>query len=181
MKAILACERSGGIGANGSMPWPKQSKDLQRFKSLTKGCTVVMGRATWDATGMPKPLPGRTNIVVTTSTDPIFPEYDVVYDPDTKVWSLNGMPNTSVAQVPDAATAAFNTTADETWCIGGAKLFTAMLDDELIHEIHLTRIRGDWVCDTFIDLKRIADEFELVRDQLCLTHNYQIWKRKTDD
>jgi hypothetical protein len=52
---------SGGIGHQGGLPW-HLSDDLKRFKQLTLGKPVVMGRKTWDSIG--RPLPGRHNIVV---------------------------------------------------------------------------------------------------------------------
>jgi len=157
MKAILACDRLGGIGYNGAMPWEKQTKDLARFKELTMGKTVIMGRKTWEATGMPKPLPGRHNVIVSHSKDalPGIAELENV----SQMWDIDSY---------DAA--------DDAWVIGGAGLFNSLFDR--IDEIHLSVIRNEFICDTMIDLKRIADEFELVRNQLCLTHNYQIWKRK---
>lgn len=59
---IAAVGRNGVIGDGTGMPW-RLSTDLRRFKTLTLGKPVVMGRRTFDTIG--KPLPGRTNIVVT--------------------------------------------------------------------------------------------------------------------
>jgi dihydrofolate reductase len=59
---IVAVADNGVIGHNGAMPWRLKS-DLQRFKTLTLGKPVLMGRKTFAAIG--RPLPGRTNIVVT--------------------------------------------------------------------------------------------------------------------
>jgi dihydrofolate reductase len=152
MKAILACDRLGGIGFNGAMPWPKQETDLLRFKELTTGKTIVMGRGTWESKGIPKPLPNRTNIVISQSDLPL-PENVI------QCKTIKDLEQYNVD-----------------WCIGGARLFESLFDQ--IDEIHLSKIRNTFVCDTGIDLTRITEEFELVRDQLCLTHNYQIWKRK---
>ena len=59
---ILAAAENGVIGRDGAIPW-HISDDLKRFKTLTMGKTIVMGRKTWDS--LPKkPLPGRRNIVV---------------------------------------------------------------------------------------------------------------------
>jgi dihydrofolate reductase len=60
---ILAAADNGVIGKDGALPW-HISDDLRRFKALTLGKTVVMGRKTWDSLPR-KPLPGRRNIVVT--------------------------------------------------------------------------------------------------------------------
>jgi dihydrofolate reductase len=60
---VVAVSRNGIIGRNGKLPW-HISADLKRFKQITMGKPVVMGRKTWE--GLPKrPLPGRQNIVVT--------------------------------------------------------------------------------------------------------------------
>lgn len=152
MKAILACDRLGGIGYNGAMPWPKQTADLARFKELTTGKTIVMGRGTWESKGIPKPLPNRTNIVVSQSA--LSLPADVV-----QCNTVEDLKNYNVD-----------------WVIGGAGLFNSVFDQ--IDEIHLSKIRKTFICDTGIDLTRIEQEFELVRSQLCLTHNYEIWKRK---
>ncbi len=63
---IAAVAENGVIGANGAMPWRLKS-DLRRLKALTLGKPVVMGRKTFDSIG--RPLPGRTNIVVTRDPD----------------------------------------------------------------------------------------------------------------
>lgn len=59
---VVAVAENGVIGANGAMPWRLKS-DLARFKALTIGRPVVMGRKTFGSIG--RPLPGRTNIVIT--------------------------------------------------------------------------------------------------------------------
>ncbi|EJF75729.1 dihydrofolate reductase [Bartonella alsatica] len=59
---IAAVAENGVIGRGGIMPW-RLSTDLQRFKTLTFGKPIIMGRKTWDSLG--RPLPGRTNIVIT--------------------------------------------------------------------------------------------------------------------
>jgi dihydrofolate reductase len=64
---VVAIADNGVIGKDGAIPW-HISEDMKRFKALTLGHTVVMGRKTWDS--LPKkPLPGRINVVVTRQTD----------------------------------------------------------------------------------------------------------------
>jgi dihydrofolate reductase len=63
---VVAIARNGVIGANGGMPWRLPS-DLARFKALTLGHPLVMGRKTYESIG--RPLPGRDNIVVTRRRD----------------------------------------------------------------------------------------------------------------
>jgi len=59
---IVAVAENGVIGSNNALPW-KLPEDLQNFKRITMGKPVVMGRKTYESIG--RPLPGRTNIVVT--------------------------------------------------------------------------------------------------------------------
>lgn len=60
---VVAVSRNGVIGREGGLPW-HISSDLKRFKEITMGKPVVMGRKTWDSLPR-KPLPGRRNIVIT--------------------------------------------------------------------------------------------------------------------
>jgi dihydrofolate reductase len=63
---IVAVADNGVIGANGAIPW-RLKTDLQRFKAMTIGKPVVMGRKTF--VSLRRPLPGRTNIVMTRDGD----------------------------------------------------------------------------------------------------------------
>jgi dihydrofolate reductase len=62
---IVAVARNGVIGAGNTLPW-RLPDDLKRFRALTTGHAVIMGRKTWES--LPRPLPGRQNIVVTRQT-----------------------------------------------------------------------------------------------------------------
>lgn len=65
--AIVAAGSNGAIGRRGDLPW-HIAEDMRRFKSLTMGHPVIMGRRTWES--LPKrPLPGRRNIVVSRNPD----------------------------------------------------------------------------------------------------------------
>ena len=61
---IFACDINNAIGKNGDLPW-RQSTDLQHFKQITLGGTIVMGRKTWDS--LPGKLPDREHLVMTRS------------------------------------------------------------------------------------------------------------------
>lgn len=67
---IVARGSNGAIGINGKMPW-HIPEDLKHFRAVTMGCPVIMGRKTWDSIG--RPLPGRTNIVLTRNAEAEFP------------------------------------------------------------------------------------------------------------
>jgi len=64
---VIARADNGVIGANGGLPW-RLPADLRRFKALTIGKPILMGRRTWDSLG--RPLPGRRNLVLT--RDPVW-------------------------------------------------------------------------------------------------------------
>ncbi len=101
---IWAQARGGVIGAGGRLPW-QLPEDLALFRELTTGSTVVMGRRTWES--LPdrfRPLPGRTNVVLTA-------------DPG---WSADGAVRAaSVAEVLDRTEAP--------WVIGGGAVYAAFL------------------------------------------------------
>jgi dihydrofolate reductase len=61
---VVAIAKDGVIGREGGLPW-RLATDMKRFKALTTGHPIVMGRKTWESFPRPGPLPGRTNIVVT--------------------------------------------------------------------------------------------------------------------
>ncbi len=140
IRAILACDEAGGIGKNNMLPWPRNQKDLLHFKKLTTNATVVMGRNTWNS-GMPKPLPNRDNIVVTSNA-----EFDA---PGATLLTKN------VAE--HLTTLALDR---KVFVIGGAVLFNQLIDD--IGLLHLARITGNYDCDTFLDLNAISEKFELI-------------------
>jgi dihydrofolate reductase len=69
---VIACDQWGTIGNKGALPWGSLAGDLKRFRDLTMGHVVVMGRKTWESLPMyPKGLPGRLNVVVTNNANSI--------------------------------------------------------------------------------------------------------------
>ena len=150
MKAIIACDKFGGIGYQGRLPWPNLPGDLPRFKALTTECTVVMGRNTWGS--LPKkPLPNRTNIVFS-RTDLELP-HDVAQVRDL----------TDLAQFKDA------------WFIGGARLFPHVWP--YINEVHLSRIERAYTCDRYVDLLHLSNNYFKVNSTFCEGYVYEEWKR----
>src|SRR3981189_2084043 len=125
---IVAVAENGVIGARGAIPWRLKS-DMQRFKALTLGRPVVMGRKTFISIG--RPLPGRTNIVVTRDLD---------FRPP------GGVATNSPANAMAIATGdALRRFATEIAIIGGAEIYAQSIDraDRLeITEVH-ARPDGD--------------------------------------
>jgi len=97
MELIVAVSESGIIGRNNKLPW-RLPNDLRRFKSLTKGHIVVMGRKTFDSLPNNK-LPNRINIVITRNENKIVNDviytnmdniFDILKNYDKKVFIIGG-------------------------------------------------------------------------------------------
>jgi len=126
VKMILAVDLDNAIGfSNGDLPW-KLPEDMQRFKLLTSGHDVLMGRKTFESLKRPKGLPNRMNIVITSN----LKGYDA------EICQINSFKNFVQAhqevvgdiKVPDL------------WIIGGATIYDQALEEELVDEIHLTLV-----------------------------------------
>jgi dihydrofolate reductase len=123
--AVVAMAENGVIGRDGRLPW-RLSGDLRRFKSLTVGKPVLMGRRTFASLG--RPLPDRTNIVMTR-------------DPD---WSADGC---TVVHSLDEAVAVAGT-AGELMVIGGAEIYA--LCWPRLSRVELTRVHAQPPGDTLL-------------------------------
>lgn len=116
---IVAVAQDGAIGKKGSLIW-HLPEDLKRFKRLTSGHTVIMGRNTWES--LPKkPLPGRTNIVI--SRNPDFVAEGA---------KLASSPEQALQMAADE---------DEVFIIGGEKIYKTFLP--IAHRIYLTLIESE--------------------------------------
>jgi len=127
---VVAMARNGVIGKDGAIPW-HISADMKRFKALTLGHTVVMGRKTWDS--LPKkPLPQRRNIVCTRDAG----------------WSA---PGAERAGLPDIGMS-FLAPEESVMVIGGAEIYRHFLP--LAHRIELTEIDKDFEGDARFEFDR---------------------------
>ncbi|MDD2547443.1 MAG: dihydrofolate reductase [Burkholderiaceae bacterium] len=127
LQLIYARAANGTIGQNNAMPW-HLPEDLAHFKQLTQGCTVLMGRKTWDS--LPprfRPLPGRHNIVITRQPD----------------WHENGAQRAS--SLPEALQLCDLT--HTVWVIGGAQIYAQALP--LATCVEVTEIARDFAGDAF--------------------------------
>lgn len=115
---VVAAAENGVIGQDGKIPW-HISDDLKRFKALTMGAPIVMGRKTWDSLPR-KPLPGRTNIVVTRQPG----------------WVAEGAVTAHSLQEAIAKAGG----AEEIFVIGGAEIYAAALP--LATAIELTEVHA---------------------------------------
>ena len=122
---VVARARNGVIGKDNAIPW-RIPEDMRRFKALTMGKPVIMGRKTWDS--LPKkPLPGRTNIVVTR---------------DRGFHAEGAMVAHSAEEALERAQFEKPT---EIAVIGGAEIYAALLPRAT--RIHLTEIDADFEGD----------------------------------
>ena len=124
LSIIVAMAANGVIGRGNQLPWHLPA-DLKHFKQLTTGKPILMGRKTWESIG--RPLPERTNIVITRDTDYTAAGCVVVH-------SLEA-----------ALRAAEHN--DEVMVIGGSELYRQVLPE--VSTIYLTRVHADIDGDAF--------------------------------
>ncbi len=122
---VVAVSENGVIGRGGGLPW-HLGDDLRRFKQLTMGHTLVMGRRTWESIG--RPLPGRRMIVVTRQAD----------------YRADGIE--TAAGIDAALRLAEAAGEDEVFIVGGAEVYATALP--LATRLHLTRVHADVDGDT---------------------------------
>ncbi|WP_029003489.1 dihydrofolate reductase [Azorhizobium doebereinerae] len=124
LSQIVAVAENGVIGRDQALPWHLPS-DLKRFKALTLGKPILMGRHTYVSIG--RPLPGRISVVV--GTDPAFAP-----PPEVRV------ARTLEEALALAEAAAQDLGADEVMVIGGRRIFADTLP--LAHLVHLTQVHA---------------------------------------
>jgi dihydrofolate reductase len=122
---VVAAAENGVIGNANQLPWHLPD-DLRRFKELTLGKPMVMGRKTYDSIG--RPLPGRTSIVITRQQNLRIEGCVVVNSLDAALQAAGEVPEVAV--------------------IGGEELFRHALPRADV--IHLTRVHADVPGDTFL-------------------------------
>jgi len=124
---IYARARNGVIGRENTLPW-HLPEDLAHFKRLTLGCPVIMGRKTWDSIP-PKfrPLPGRSNIVITRQTD----------------WQSLGATHANSLEAALSQCAQ----SEHVWVIGGAQIYAQALP--LATTVEVTEIDADFDGDAY--------------------------------
>ena len=163
-KAIIVARADNGvIGVDNQLPWHLPS-DLKYFKQVTMGKPVVMGRKTFESIG--RPLPGRTNVVITRNVD----------------WSAPGVRVVgSLADALKLATAQADLDgADEVMVIGGATLYREAFDQ--VDRMYVTQIHVTPDGDAFFEApdqeKFARTSFEeYAGDDASPAHSYEVWDR----
>jgi dihydrofolate reductase len=120
---IAAVAANGVIGRGGGLPW-RLPADLQRFKRLTTGHHLVVGRATWESVG--RPLPDRIFVVVTRKRE------------------LEGTGVRVVGSVREGIRLALAAGDEEPFVAGGKEVYREALENDLVDRVHLTRIHRDY-------------------------------------
>jgi dihydrofolate reductase len=140
---IVAVAENGVIGSGNRLPW-RLPDDLKRFKALSLGKPIVMGRKTFDSIG--RPLPGRLNIVISRQPGLEIPGCRVVTSIEQAV---------SVAVEADPATA-------ELVIVGGAEIYRQVLPQ--VQVIHLTRVHANVDGDVVFPELREQEWREIARE-----------------
>lgn len=155
---IVAASANNVIGAQGDLPW-RLSDDLKRFKAMTMGKPIVMGRKTWESIG--RALPGRQNIVVTRQPGFQAAGCDVVASSQAALAAADG--------------------ADEIMVIGGSQVYALFLPDA--ERLYLTRVHAEIEGDAFFpeidasDWQLVSDESHSADDRNAFDYSFRTYER----
>ncbi len=140
---IFARSENDVIGKDNDLPW-KISGDLRRFKKLTTGHTIIMGRKTYDSIG--RPLPNRRHIIITRNAS----------------WAAEGV------EVANSLDEAIEMVRGETeaFIIGGATIYQQVLEKGLSDKIYETLVHADVDGDTFLPFSA-GDQWTLDSVEAC--------------
>lgn len=161
---IAAASLNHVIGLNGAMPW-QQPADLAYFKRTTLHHHIIMGRKTFDEFGLRKPLPQRTNIVVSRQAELHLQGCHVVHS------------------LPDALHIAQQAHETECFVIGGGEIYAQAI--AIAHRIYLTYIHAELAGDTYFpDLP--LQQWQLISSQAHpadhrnqYPYTFTVWERVT--
>ena len=142
INAVFAVDFNGGIGFNGTLPWPHNAEDLANFQRLTTDNVVVCGRRTWDDPAMPKPLKNRTVYVATNR-------------PVSYAMPISGNIVEQLQKIEK------DNPSKQIFVIGGVQLLE--LARPLLDRIYLTHIKGSYKVDTRIYVKEFLTGFTPVK------------------
>jgi dihydrofolate reductase len=157
---IVAVASNGVIGHDGQLPW-HLSADLKRFKAITLNSPIIMGRQTFESIG--KPLPNRTNIIISRTAD---------YQ----------QPGCRVFNTIEPALAYAGQIAEEIFIIGGSSLYQTLLP--YTDTLYLTEIHQEFTGTTFFPAWNKAEWQEIMREdvaddpQVTFGYSFLIYQRK---
>ena len=135
---IAAAGENNSLGKDNDLVWHLPD-DFKRFKELTSGNHILMGRKTFET--FPKPLPNRKHLIITRQDNYSVPENCFVFD--------------TIQSAIDF------TDNQDIWIIGGGEIYQQSMD--IADRIELTRVHSDFEADTFFP--EIGEEWELVSEE----------------
>ena len=154
--------KNHGIGYNNKLPWYIPD-DLKRFKKLTTGSIIVMGRKTWDSLPI-KPLPNRKNIIL--SRD------NISRDNISRDNISRDISNENILFINDLNL--INNIKSDIWIIGGSEIYKLALNKLHIDNIYVTEINNDYECDKFFP--EIPNNFNISYEEYNELYSYKIYK-----
>lgn len=143
---IVALDDKQGIGAHNRLLWHLK-KDFAHFKKITTGHPVIMGRKTFESIG--RPLPGRTNIIITRDPDFSAPGCLTAISLESAIALANDIESRS-RHLPDRGSSV--TAKAETgkiFIIGGGQIYQEAMAKNLVDKLYVTKVQGDFQADTF--------------------------------
>lgn len=158
---VVAASTNNVIGKNSHLVWHLPN-DLKFFKNTTWGFPVIMGRKTFEE--LKKPLPGRTNVVITRKPD----------------WKANGVITT--LNLEDAVQKSKETNARQIFIIGGGEIYKESM--RIADTIYMTRVHAVVDGDTFFpeidesEWELVSNEDFQIDGQHAYAYSFQVWKKK---
>lgn len=159
---IVACDKNGGIGYEGKIPW-KLHDDMKYFKKITLAApdgqcnAIVMGRKTWESLPL-KPLSNRINIVISSTC--AKNEDCLVFKDLTSALSY----------------ANHQTCIYKIFVIGGSMLYEEALSCTLCRNVLVTHIDNEYICDVFFPLQKLQKDFILLKEGVVKQQNNIVYK-----
>jgi len=158
---VVAVSENNAIGRNNQLLWHLPN-DLRFFKNTTWGAAVIMGRKTFESVN--KPLPGRTNIVITTN----------------KSWHADQV--LVAAGVEEAIAIARELHHKDIYIIGGGEIYRQSINNT--DRVYLTRVHGIFEADVFFDKlpenqwKLISSEKHEPDEKHAFAYTFEVWDRQ---
>jgi len=157
---IVANTQSGVIGKDNQIPW-KNKNDLQRFKEITNGSYVIMGRKTFESIG--KPLNNRVNIVISSTLKNVPGVRVFKKIEDAVIWLSN-------------QTIAFPKMQLKAFVIGGGQIYKKFIEGGLVDNIYQTIIKEDVSGDVFFNFDK-SEWKNTKKEQVDNNEEFLIWEK----
>ena len=157
---VVAASTNNVIGKNNQLVWHLPN-DLKFFKNITWGFPVIMGRKTFEEVN--KPLPGRTNIVITRQAG----------------WNHENV--VKAANLNESIDKARATNAKKIFIIGGGEIYRQAMD--VAGKIYLTRVHGEFEGDTFFpeideqEWQLVSNEDFPADEKHAYAYSFQVWTK----